>query len=100
MLNKYSREFTQNVEQPGAKAMVYGGTTAPGCYKGKQLNIVSSFEALGQKIAGNISHEDFEGIIRNSCPGVGGKPPKIIYYKTLLKNYCMFNTNKIILWNF
>lgn len=51
--------------------MVYGGTTAPGCYKGKQLNIVSSFEALGEKISGKISEEDFEGIIKNSCPGAG-----------------------------
>ncbi|HRN56310.1 MAG TPA: dihydroxy-acid dehydratase, partial [Agriterribacter sp.] len=33
--------------------MVYGGTIAPGHYKGQDLNIVSSFQALGQKIAGN-----------------------------------------------
>jgi dihydroxy-acid dehydratase len=41
--------------------MVYGGTIAPGCYKGEQLNIVSAFEALGKKIAGEISEEDFNG---------------------------------------
>lgn len=51
--------------------MVYGGTIAPGCYKGNQLNIVSAFEALGQKIAGEISEEDFNGVIKNSCPGAG-----------------------------
>ncbi|MBW7890720.1 MAG: dihydroxy-acid dehydratase [Chitinophagaceae bacterium] len=51
--------------------MVYGGTIAPGHYKGEDLNIVSSFEALGQKIAGNLSEEDFKGIVRNSCPGPG-----------------------------
>lgn len=51
--------------------MVYGGTIASGCYKGKQLNIVSSFEALGEKFAGTISDEDYKGIIKNSCPGAG-----------------------------
>lgn len=51
--------------------MVYGGTIAPGCYKGNQLNIVSAFEVLGQKIAGEISEEDFNGVIKNSCPGAG-----------------------------
>lgn len=51
--------------------MVYGGTIAPGCYKGEDLNIVSAFEALGQKIAGNMPEEDYQGIIRNACPGAG-----------------------------
>jgi dihydroxy-acid dehydratase len=51
--------------------MVYGGTIAPGCYKGQELNIVSSFEALGQRISGNMSEEDYQGIIRNACPGPG-----------------------------
>ncbi|MXN92244.1 dihydroxy-acid dehydratase [Flavobacterium sp. Sd200] len=51
--------------------MVYGGTIAPGCYKGENLNIVSAFEALGQKIAGTMSNEDFNGVIRNACPGAG-----------------------------
>jgi len=51
--------------------MVYGGTIAPGHYKGQDLNIVSAFEALGQKIAGNLSDEDFKGIIMNACPGPG-----------------------------
>ena len=51
--------------------MVYGGTIAPGKYHGKDLNIVSAFEALGEKIAGKISEEEFKGIIKNSCPGAG-----------------------------
>src|SRR3954468_22743405 len=42
--------------------MVYGGTIAPGHYKGEALNIVSAFEALGKKIAGQLSDEDFKGI--------------------------------------
>lgn len=51
--------------------MVYGGTIAPGHYKGEDLNIVSSFEALGRKIAGNLSEEDFLGIVKHTCPGAG-----------------------------
>jgi dihydroxy-acid dehydratase len=51
--------------------MVYGGTIAGGNWKGQQLNIISSFEALGQKIAGTITPEDFKGIVQNSCPGAG-----------------------------
>src|SRR5450432_995096 len=51
--------------------MVYGGTIAPGLYKGEALNIISAFEALGQKIAGNISPEDFMGVVKNACPGAG-----------------------------
>lgn len=51
--------------------MVYGGTIAPGKYQGKDLNIVSAFEALGEKIAGTITDEDYKAIIKNSCPGAG-----------------------------
>jgi dihydroxy-acid dehydratase len=51
--------------------MLYGGTIAPGHYKGEDLNIVSAFEALGQKIAGNLDEADFKGIVRNACPGAG-----------------------------
>ena len=51
--------------------MVYGGTIAPGHYKGQHLNIISAFEALGEKIAGKLSEEDFIGIIQNACPGAG-----------------------------
>ena len=51
--------------------MVYGGTIAPGHYKGQDLNIVSAFEALGQKIAGELTDEDFLGIVKHTCPGAG-----------------------------
>ncbi len=51
--------------------MVYGGTIAGGHYKGRQLNIISAFEALGEKMTGKITPEDFKGIVQNSCPGAG-----------------------------
>lgn len=51
--------------------MIYGGTIAAGHYKGEDLNIVSAFEALGQKIAGKLSEGDFKGIIQHACPGAG-----------------------------
>jgi dihydroxy-acid dehydratase len=51
--------------------MLYGGTIAHGHYKGEDLNIVSAFEALGQKIAGSLSEADFKGIVQHSCPGAG-----------------------------
>jgi dihydroxy-acid dehydratase len=51
--------------------MVYGGTIAGGHWKGQELNIISAFEALGQKIAGKITPEDFKGIVQNACPGAG-----------------------------
>ena len=51
--------------------MVYGGTIAPGYYKGEELNIISAFEALGKKIAGTITPEDFKEVVKHSCPGAG-----------------------------
>ena len=51
--------------------MVYGGTIKPGHWKGEDLNIVSAFEALGKKIAGTITPEDFMGVIKNACPSAG-----------------------------
>lgn len=51
--------------------MVYGGSIHPGEYKGEKLNIVSAFEALGQKMAGNLSEEDYQGVIEHACPGAG-----------------------------
>ena len=50
---------------------VYGGTIKPGNWKGKDLTIVSAFEAVGQFTAGKMSDEDFEGIERNACPTTG-----------------------------
>jgi dihydroxy-acid dehydratase len=57
------------LNRPGM--LVYGGTIRSGMYKGEKLDIVSAFEALGKKFAGNISDEDYEGVIRNSIPGPG-----------------------------
>ncbi|QES89178.1 dihydroxy-acid dehydratase [Rhizosphaericola mali] len=51
--------------------MVYGGTIAPGCLDGKELNIISAFEALGQRIKGTINDEEYKEIIKHSCPGAG-----------------------------
>ena len=51
--------------------MVYGGSIHSGQYKGQSLNIVSAFEALGQKMAGNLNEEDYQGIIQRACPGAG-----------------------------
>ncbi len=51
--------------------LFYGGTISPGCHAGKKLDIVSAFEALGQKIAGAIAEEEYEAVIRHACPGPG-----------------------------
>ena len=51
--------------------LMYGGTISPGCYNDNKLDIVSAFEALGQRIAGNIAEEDFKGVIKHACPGPG-----------------------------
>ncbi|AJG20671.1 dihydroxy-acid dehydratase [Cupriavidus basilensis] len=50
---------------------VYGGTIKPGNWKGKDLTIVSSFEAVGEFTAGRLSQEDFEGVEKNACPSSG-----------------------------
>ena len=57
------------LNRPGL--LVYGGSIASGKYKEEKLNIVSAFEALGQKLAGKLSQEDFKCIIQNACPGAG-----------------------------
>ena len=51
--------------------MVYGGSIHSGHYKGQSLNIVSAFEALGEKMAGKLTEEDYQGVIENACPGAG-----------------------------
>lgn len=51
--------------------LVYGGTIAPGFYKGEKLDVVSAFEALGKRVAGTISDEDFSGVVHNAIPGAG-----------------------------
>ncbi|HET7635467.1 MAG TPA: dihydroxy-acid dehydratase [Burkholderiales bacterium] len=50
---------------------VYGGTIKPGHYKGQDLTIVSSFEAVGEFSAKKIGEEDLLGVERNACPGAG-----------------------------
>ena len=50
---------------------VYAGTIKPGRWKGQDLTIVSSFEAVGAFAAGKMSEEDFVGIEKNACPSVG-----------------------------
>jgi len=50
---------------------VYGGTIKPGHWKGKDLTIVSAFEAVGEFTAGRMSQEDFDGVERHACPSSG-----------------------------
>jgi dihydroxy-acid dehydratase len=50
---------------------VYGGTIKPGCHAGKDLNIVSVFEALGQYEAGKLPHSELDAIERKAIPGAG-----------------------------
>jgi dihydroxy-acid dehydratase len=50
---------------------VYGGTIKPGHYKGKDLQVVSVFEAVGSFNAGKMNEEDFGCIERHAIPGVG-----------------------------
>lgn len=51
--------------------IIYGGTIAAGYHNGKKLDVVSAFEALGQKVAGTISEEEYKQIIEHACPGAG-----------------------------
>ncbi len=50
---------------------VYGGTIKPGRYEGKDIDIVSIFEAVGSHAAGKITKEQFKGIECHACPGAG-----------------------------
>ncbi len=50
---------------------VYGGTILPGHYQGKDLNIVSVFEAVGEFTAGRMSETDFCQVERRAVPGSG-----------------------------
>lgn len=51
--------------------LVYGGTIASGCHNGKKLDIISAFEAYGQKVAGTIDDSEFKEVIHKACPGAG-----------------------------
>lgn len=51
--------------------LLYGGTIAPGHAAGRTLDVVSAFEALGEKMSGTIDQDTYDTIIRNACPGKG-----------------------------
>ncbi len=51
--------------------MIYGGTIRPGYFEGKKLDIISSFQAYGEYIAGKLDEAGFEGVIQHACPGAG-----------------------------
>ena len=57
------------LNRPGI--IVYGGTIGAGCHKDKKLDVISAFEAYGQRMAGTISDEDFQAVIEKACPGAG-----------------------------
>ncbi|MYJ57010.1 MAG: dihydroxy-acid dehydratase, partial [Rhodothermaceae bacterium] len=57
------------LNRPGL--MVYGGTIKPGCWNGKPIDIISAFEAAGQRATGSITDNDFREIARHACPGAG-----------------------------
>jgi dihydroxy-acid dehydratase len=50
---------------------IYGGTIKPGHWQGRDLTIVSAFEAVGQFSAGRIGREELEAVERHACPGIG-----------------------------
>jgi dihydroxy-acid dehydratase len=50
---------------------VYGGTIAPGKYKGKDIDIVSAFEAVGSVAPGKMTEEDAKEVECSACPGAG-----------------------------
>ncbi len=51
--------------------LVYGGTIASGCHNDRKLDIVSAFEAWGEKVAGTMEEDEFKSIIKKSIPGAG-----------------------------
>jgi dihydroxy-acid dehydratase len=51
--------------------MVYGGTIASGCWNNKKLDVVSAFEAWGQKVAGTMDEMEYKNVIQHACPGAG-----------------------------
>ena len=57
------------LNRPGI--LVYGGTIAAGCHNDKELDVVSAFEAWGEKVAGTIDEKEYKSVIRNACPGAG-----------------------------
>ncbi|GAA0728104.1 dihydroxy-acid dehydratase [Aquimarina litoralis] len=51
--------------------LVYGGTIASGCHEGRKLDIVSAFEAWGEKVAGTMENTEYKSVIKKAIPGAG-----------------------------
>jgi dihydroxy-acid dehydratase len=51
--------------------MIYGGTIRPGFYEGRKLDIISSFQAYGEFIAGKIDEAGLKAVLQHACPGAG-----------------------------
>jgi len=51
--------------------LVYGGTISSGCHNGRELDVVSAFEAWGEKVAGKIDEIEYKNVIQKACPGAG-----------------------------
>jgi len=57
------------LNRPGV--LVYGGTIDSGNHNGKELDVVSAFEAWGEKVSGKIDESEYKCVIREACPGAG-----------------------------
>jgi len=57
------------LDRPGV--LVYGGTIDSGNHNGKELDVVSAFEAWGEKVSGKIDENEFKCVIKKACPGAG-----------------------------
>ena len=57
------------LNRPGV--LVYGGTIDSGNHNGKELDVVSAFEAWGEKVSGKIDENEYKCVIREACPGAG-----------------------------
>ena len=57
------------LDRPGV--LVYGGTIDSGIHNGKELDVVSAFEAWGEKVSGKIDENEYKCVIKKACPGAG-----------------------------
>eukprot|EP00996_Jenningsia_fusiforme_P000325 NODE_1274_length_1608_cov_48.605516_g1139_i0.p1 GENE.NODE_1274_length_1608_cov_48.605516_g1139_i0~~NODE_1274_length_1608_cov_48.605516_g1139_i0.p1 ORF type:complete len:497 (-),score=106.88 NODE_1274_length_1608_cov_48.605516_g1139_i0:117-1406(-) len=60
------------MDRPGI--LVYGGTIRAGCRPGKPdetLDVISAFQSYGEFVAGRITEEERQSIVRSACPGAG-----------------------------
>ena len=57
------------LDRPGV--LVYGGTIDSGNHNGKELDVVSAFEAWGEKVSGKIDENEYKCVIKKACPGAG-----------------------------